>query len=146
MSLSKYLSHRQKPLVLPCAKISSEVQVKIFSNETFLNGEIYVSSTVSPPESHLLVRLPHILPLVIGVVIGWLPPLLDSSAKSAIEALVASEALSRSIQRIRWILMTRNRGRGEMLLPMTPPPITPLPLTPPPLTLPSLTPPLRSLC
>ena len=73
MSLIKYLNHGQKffasvlPSILPCAQISSKVRVKVFSDETSLNGEIYASPTVSPPESPLSVPLPPLTPL--GIVI-----------------------------------------------------------------------------
>ena len=64
MSLIKYLNHRQKffasvlPSILTCSKISSEIRVKVFPDETPLNGKIYASPTVAPLESHLLVPLP----------------------------------------------------------------------------------------
>ena len=79
MSLIKYLNHGQKFFasvlthILPCAQISSEVWVKVFSDETSLNGEIYASQTVPPPESSLPVPLPPLPPLRIMIVIGWLP-------------------------------------------------------------------------
>ena len=75
MSLIKYLNHRKKlfafilPSILPCAKISSEVQVKVFSDETSLNGEIYLSPNVAQPESSIPVLLPPLPPHGIGIVI-----------------------------------------------------------------------------
>ena len=84
MSLIKYLNHRQKffalvlPSLLPCAQISSEVRVKVFSAETSLDGEIYASPTVAPPESPLPVPLPSL-----GIVIGRLPPSSDAAAEAA---------------------------------------------------------------
>ena len=80
MSLIKYSNHRHKyfasvlPSILPCAKISSEVQVKIFSDETLPNGEIYASPTVAPPESPLPVLMPPFTPHMIRIVIRRLPP------------------------------------------------------------------------
>ena len=98
MSLIKYLNHRQEffvsvvPSILPCEQISSEIWVKVFSDETSLNGEIYASPTVAPPESPLPILLPPLLPHGIGIVIGGLPPSSDAAAEAATEALVAAKA------------------------------------------------------
>ena len=97
MSIIKYLNHRQKflhrfTLAITLAQISSEVQVKVFSDETSLNGEIYASPTVPPPESPLPVPLPPLPPLGIGMVIGRIPPSSDAAAEAATVALVAAEA------------------------------------------------------
>ena len=83
-----YLNHGQKvfasilPSILPCAQISSEAQVKLFSDETSLNGEIYASSTVPPLESPLPVLLPSLPPLGIDIVILRLPPSSDTAAEA----------------------------------------------------------------
>ena len=96
MSLSKYLNHRQKiyasvlPSILPCAQISSEIQVKVFSDETSLNGKIYASPTVPPPESPLPVPLPLILPLRIEIVIRQIPSSSYATAEASTKALVAA--------------------------------------------------------
>ena len=144
MSLIKYLNHRKKffasvlPSILPCAQISSEVRVKVFSDKTSLNGKIYASPIVAPPESPLLVLMPPLPPHRIEIVIRRLPTFLDAARKSATEALVAAEVPSRSIHTMKWILTTRYRGRRKMPLPLILPPLTSLlltllTLTPPPL-------------
>ena len=98
MSLIKYLNHRQKfiasvlPSILPCAKISSEVWVKVFSDEISPNGEVYASLTVAPPESPLPVPLPPRLPLRIRIMIVRLPPSSDAANRYANVDLVAIES------------------------------------------------------
>ena len=66
--------------------------MKVFSDETSLNGEIYASPAVSPPESPLPLPLLPLLPLRIGILIGRLPPSSDAAAEAATVALVAAEA------------------------------------------------------
>ena len=84
MYFSKYLNNGETFFasillsILTCAKISSEDQVKVVSDETSLNGKIYASPTVPPTESPLLVPL---LPLRIGILIGRLTPSSDSATE-----------------------------------------------------------------
>ena len=117
MSLIKYLNHGHKffasvlPSILPCAQISSEVQVKVFLDETSLNGKIYVSPTVAPSESPLPIALAPLLPHRIGIVIGLLPPLSDAAAEAATEYLFAAESPLRSSRKMRWRLTKMDRGR-----------------------------------
>ena len=80
------------PTDLLYAQISSEVRVKVFSDETLLNGEVYAYLTVPPPESPLLLPLPPLLPLCIRILIGRLPPSSDAATKAATVDSVAAEA------------------------------------------------------
>ena len=89
--------------------------MKVFSDETSLNGEIYASLTIAPPESHIPVLLPPITPHRIGILIGRLPPLSDAAAKATTEALVAAEAPSRSEQTTTMTMTTTRTGRSGTL-------------------------------
>ena len=108
--VNQYLNHGREffalflPSLLPCAQISSVVWMKVFSDETSLNGDCCASPTVAPPKSPLPVLSPPLSPhgigtgIGIGIGIGRLPPSSEASAKSATKALVAAEAPVRSEQ------------------------------------------------
>ena len=95
--------------------------MKVFLDETSLNGDIYASPTVAVPESPLPVPLSSLLQHGIGIVIvimimiviviGWLPPLSDAAAKAVTEALVSSKSPSGSSRTMIWRLTKRDRGR-----------------------------------